>query len=104
MEMAQAFKQKDSARLTALLPTARGHFLEPWAAYWELFPRLDRAAPTEIQAFFQRFAGTYQEDRLRSEWLLQLGKRRDWANFSREYAQYRMQDEKIHSMLRPASG
>ena len=94
MEMAQAFKQKDSARLTALLPTARGHFLEPWAAYWELSPRLDRAAPTEIQAFFQRFAGTYQEDRLRSEWLLQLGKRRDWANFSREYAQYRMQDEK----------
>ncbi len=94
MDMAQAFKQKDSARLTALLPAARGHFLEPWAAYWELSTRLDKAPASDIQTFFQRFAGTYQEDRLRSEWLMQLGKRRDWANFSREYAQYRMQDDK----------
>lgn len=94
LDMAQAYKQKNSPRLSALLPSARGHFLEPWAAYWELSARLDRATPAEIQNFFQRFAGTYQEDRLRSEWLLQLGKKRDWANFSREHTQYRMLDEK----------
>ena len=52
----------------------RGHTLEAWAAYWELRARLETANPSEIQAFLNRYAGTYQEDRLRAEWLQQLGR------------------------------
>ena len=33
-DMAQAFKRGDRKRLSALLPQAKGHLLEPWAAYW----------------------------------------------------------------------
>ena len=40
-EMAQAFKRGERKRLSALLPQAKGHLLEPWAAYWELRSRLD---------------------------------------------------------------
>src|SRR6476661_6895856 len=36
LEMAQAFAKNNKARLAQLLPAARGHVLEPWAAYWEL--------------------------------------------------------------------
>ncbi|MEQ1660970.1 MAG: lytic transglycosylase domain-containing protein, partial [Hylemonella sp.] len=36
---------------------------------------------------------TYQEDRLRNDWLLQLGKRRDWARFTAELPRYRMGDD-----------
>ncbi|NDB00836.1 MAG: lytic transglycosylase domain-containing protein, partial [Betaproteobacteria bacterium] len=36
LDMSQAFKQGDRKRLSALLPQARGHTLEPWAAFWEL--------------------------------------------------------------------
>ncbi|HRM50234.1 MAG TPA: lytic transglycosylase domain-containing protein, partial [Alicycliphilus sp.] len=36
LEMQQAFRKGDRQRLTTLLPGARGHVLEPWAAYWEL--------------------------------------------------------------------
>jgi soluble lytic murein transglycosylase len=61
-----------------LLPAVRGHALEPWAAYWELRARLDTASLQEVQDFLGRYAGTYQEDRLRNDWLLQLGQRRDW--------------------------
>ena len=82
-EMQQAFRKNDKARLTALLPQARGHVLEPWAAYWELSIRLDRASNSEIQEFLNRYAGSYAEDRLRSEWLQMLGKRRDWATSTR---------------------
>ena len=94
MEMAQSYKSRDRKRLIALLPQARGHVLEPWAAYWDLSARLDEAGPTEIQEFFNRYSGSYQEDRLRAEWLLQLGKNRDWATFNREYPLYRMNDDK----------
>ncbi|MEO7105141.1 MAG: transglycosylase SLT domain-containing protein [Rhodoferax sp.] len=94
LEMAQSYKARDRKRLIALLPQVRGNALEPWAAYWDLSARLDEAGPTEIQEFFSRYSGTYQEDRLRAEWLLQLGRNRDWAAFNREYALYRMNDDK----------
>lgn len=94
IDMAQAYKARDRKRLAALLPQARGSLLEPWAAYWDLSVRLDEAGPSEIQAFMSRYAGTYQEDKLRVEWLLQLGRNRDWAAVQREYAQYRMGDDK----------
>ena len=94
LEMAQAFRKNDKARLSALLPQARGHVLEPLAAYWELRPRLDSASESEIRNFLNTYAGTYYEDRLRTDWLLQLGRRRDWATFTAEYPLYRMRDDR----------
>ncbi len=94
IEMNQAFKKGDRKRLTALLPQVQGHLLEAWAAYWELSPRLDAAPAAEVQSFLSRFAGSYQEDRLRNDWLLQLGKQRDWTTFLAEYPKYRMNDDK----------
>ena len=93
-DMAQAFKRGDKARLTALLPQVRGHVLEPQAAYWELKARLEEASAQEVQDMLARYAGTYFEDRLRNDWLLLLGKRRDWASFAAEYPKYRMNDDK----------
>ena len=94
LEMADVFKKGDRKRLTSMLPQLRGHALEPWAAYWELRARLDEATPAEVQAFFQRYAGSYQEDRLRNDWLLLLGARRDWAGFNAEYPRFRMNDDR----------
>ncbi len=94
VEMNKAFKRGDKARLTQLLPQARGHALEPWAAYWELKARLGDAGPQEVQDFFARYPDTYQEDRLRNDWLLLLGQRRDWGNFAAMYPDFRMNDDK----------
>ncbi|HSV51859.1 MAG TPA: transglycosylase SLT domain-containing protein [Burkholderiaceae bacterium] len=94
LEMNQAFKRGDKRKLAQLLPQARGHVLEPWAAYWELRGRLDEATPQELQDFFARYTGSYQEDRLRNDWLLLLGQRRDWTAFAEEYPRYRMADDK----------
>ena len=94
VDIAQAYKQRDRKRMAALLGQVRGSSLEPWAVYWELSSRLDTASKTEIQTALGRIAGTYQEDRLRAEWLLQLGRNRDWATFDQEYRQYRMGDER----------
>jgi soluble lytic murein transglycosylase len=94
LEMHQAFRKKDANRLSALLPQARGHVLEPLAAYWEMRTRLDTAPASEIRGFLNSYAGSYYEDRLRNDWLLQLGKRRDWATFTAEYPRYRMRDDR----------
>ena len=94
LEMQKAFRKGDKQRLAALLPGARGHALEPWAAYWELRARLEEAQPAEVNAFLQRWAGTYQEDRLRNDWLLLLGQRRDWDQFAEFHPQFRMGDDR----------
>ena len=94
IEMQQAFRKKDAGRLAQLLPAARGHALEPWAAYWELRVRLEQAQPAEVDAFLQRWAGTYQEDRLRNDWLLLLGQRREWSRFAAQYPMFRMRDDR----------
>jgi len=55
---------------------------------------LDEASQSEVQDYLNRYSGTDQEDRLRAEWLLQLGRNRDWDTFGREYPLYRMNDDK----------
>jgi len=94
LEMQQAFRKGDKAKLTQLLPSARGHVLEPWAAYWELKARLEEASADEILGFFKRWPGTYQEDRLRNDWLLLLGQRRDWGMFDQVHGAFRMRDDR----------
>ena len=94
LDMAQAWRKKDKASLSALLPQASGHALEPWGAYWELAARLPTASSAEVDAYLQCYAGTYQEDRLRNDWLLQLGQTGDMAAFARYYPAYRMRDDR----------
>ncbi len=94
LEMSQAFKKGSGQHLSSLLAQARGHSLEPWAAYWELRARLETATPDEVQGFFRQYAGTYQEDRLRNDWLLLLGQRREWDRFAAAIGEFRMNDDR----------
>ena len=94
LDMQQAFRKGDKNRLSALLPQTRGHVLEPLAAYWEMRTRLDTAPESEIRSYLSTYAGSYYEDRLRNDWLLQLGRQRNWAAFTAHYPLYRMQDDR----------
>ncbi|UUZ72695.1 hypothetical protein LP415_03420 [Polaromonas sp. P1(28)-8] len=44
LEMNKAFRRGDKGRLAQMLPQAKGHALEAWAAYWELKTRLGEAS------------------------------------------------------------
>ena len=92
----EALRQKDKARLSALRAStaAARHPLAMWVDYWELGNRLDYAQQPELEAFYARWSGSYVEDRLRNDWLLELGKRRDWPNFVRDHPRFRMNDDR----------
>ncbi|MEX1168011.1 MAG: transglycosylase SLT domain-containing protein, partial [Hydrogenophaga sp.] len=94
LEMRDAFRRSDSAKLNALLPSVRGHVLEPVARYWEMKSRLESAPASDIRRALGLMAGTYWEDRLRNDWLLVLGKNRDWVNFEAELPHFRMKDDR----------
>ena len=92
----EALKKKDANALSAARQAVnRGnHALAQWVEYWELFNRLPEAQQPELDNFFARWPGSYVEDRLRNDWLLELGKRRDWANFRTEFPRFRMNDDR----------
>lgn len=92
----EAFRKRDRARLQVHRDTlaAARYPLAMWADYWELTARIAEATPEEVSAFYARWPGTYVEDRLRNDWLLELGKRRDWRNFASDYPRFRMNDDR----------
>lgn len=94
LDAREALRKRDKARLAAARAATQQHALAQWVEYWELSNRLDSATQEEIDAFYVRWSGTYVEDRLRNDWLLELGRRRDWVNFRRDYPSFRMNDDR----------
>ena len=96
VEAREALRRRDRVRMVSLLETVRasGHPLTSWVDYWELSLRLKDATVSDLQAFYARWPGTYVEDRLRNDWLLELGRRRDWAAFSADFPRFRMNDDR----------
>ena len=92
----EAFGRRDKVRLASLRATAleQRELLAPWVDYWELSNRLGEARSEEVEAFYARWPGSYVEDRLRNDWLLETGRRRDWAAFARDLPRFKMKDDR----------
>ena len=89
-----AWAKRDKAQLAALSAQDAGHPLAPWIDYWALNLRLGEASQSDLDTFYARWRGSYVEDRLRNDWLLELGHRRDWKNFQNDYASFKMRDDR----------
>src|SRR5574337_617107 len=81
LEARDAARKRDRSRLAAAKAAAQAvnSPLLPWVEYWDLSSRLTDAQADKVEAFYARWRGTYVEDRLRNDWLRELGRRRDWA-------------------------
>ncbi len=92
----EAFRKKDGKRLAVLRATAlaANHPLAQWVEYWELNARIGEVQQPEVDAFSARWSGSYVDDRFRNDWLLELGRRRDWANFAVEFPRFRLNDDR----------
>lgn len=91
-----AWVKRDRKRLATFAEAARSqnHPLAGWVEYFDLNARLAEVRQPEMDAFYARYPGSYVEDRLRNDWLLELGRRRDWLNFRRDHASYQMRDDR----------
>jgi len=96
LQAREALRRKDQAALASAATSLQRtqHPLAQWADYWALTNRLVEARQADLDAFYARWPGTYVEDRLRNDWLLELGARRDWANFRTEFPRFRMNDDR----------
>jgi soluble lytic murein transglycosylase len=91
-----ALRKKDRNRLVAdrNAALAAQNPLAMWADYWELGNRINELQQADLDAFYARWPNTYVEDRMRNDWLLELGRRHDWADFAADYPRFRMNDDR----------
>lgn len=80
-----AARQGNLNKLADLIARTDGGTLEPYPRYWLLSAQIDSMPPERILEFLDRYQGSYLGDRLRGDWLRQLGKTGDWERFEAEW-------------------
>ncbi|WP_043343169.1 lytic transglycosylase domain-containing protein [Cupriavidus basilensis] len=97
----EAARKNDVARTDAISATLVDYPISSYVEYFRIKPQMFDAsglaridAPDDqVRAFLQRYKGEAIADRMRNDWLLVLGKKRDWANFDAEYPQFVLKDD-----------
>jgi soluble lytic murein transglycosylase len=84
LQLREAARRNDAAKAAELAARLPNYAIPSYVDYYRLKPRLNAASNEEILDFLKRHEGSAIADRLRNDWLLELGRKRDWANFDRE--------------------
>jgi len=93
LALRDAARNGNAAR-AAELAARLGHYAIPsYVDYYRLRPRLLQASEQELRDFLNRYDGSAIADRLRNDWLLELGRARSWALFDEQYPQFVLNDD-----------
>ncbi|MDR2000741.1 MAG: lytic transglycosylase domain-containing protein [Zoogloeaceae bacterium] len=95
VEAGAAFRAGDNARLARLAATLKNSEYAPWVEYWRLRLKITADSFDGVEDFLDRESGSYLAEKLRAEWLRQLGKRQDWATFQQEYLTLAQPDQEL---------
>jgi soluble lytic murein transglycosylase len=93
LALRDASRRNDAATAAQIAAGLGNYPLPSYVDYYQLKPRIKDATAPEILGFLSRYPGTAIGDRLRNDWLLELGKRRDWATFDEQYPQFQLNDD-----------
>lgn len=84
----------DDAKAAQMHASQLSNYVIPsYVDYYVLRTRIRSASAAEIQHFLRKYEGSAIADRLRNDWLLVLGFRRDWANFDQMLPAYIVNDD-----------
>jgi soluble lytic murein transglycosylase len=96
-----AVRQDDAVKAEFYAGRIQSREFASYIDYYRLKVRLREASPLEIRDFLTRYAGSAIADRLRNDWLLLLGRARDWRTFDEQYPQFVLDDDtqlKCHAL------
>jgi soluble lytic murein transglycosylase len=93
LALRDAAQRDDGATTTELAARLADYTIPSYVEYYRLKPRIKDAPAAEIRDFLLRHDGSAIADRLRNDWLLELGRARDWAAFDEQYPQFVLDDD-----------
>ncbi|NVD97065.1 lytic transglycosylase domain-containing protein [Massilia sp. BJB1822] len=86
-------RREDPAKVEFYAAQLGSYAIPSYVDYYRLKPRLRDASEAEIREFLQRYQGSAIADRLRNDWLLELGRKRDWRLFDEQQPQFALNDD-----------
>ena len=89
----EAAKLDNAAKAAEYAARLPNYPILSYVEYYRLKPRLREASAAELRDFLNRYQGSAIADRLRNDWLLELGRARDWANFDVQLPLFVMNDD-----------
>jgi soluble lytic murein transglycosylase len=93
LALRETVKREDVGAAGMLADRLPNYTIPSYVDYYRLRVRLRDAAPEELRAFLRRYEGTAIADRLRNDWLLELGRTRNWALFDEQYPLFVLNDD-----------
>lgn len=93
LALRDASRKNDQAGVAQLAARLSDYDIPSYVDYYQLKPRLPSLPDAEIRAYLQRYAGSAIADRLRNDWLLELGRQRVWGTFDEQFPQFVLQDD-----------
>jgi len=89
----EAVRQDDPAKASFYADRLPDYSIPSYVDYYRLKPHLKDASQAEIRDFLRRYEGSAIADRLRNDWLLDLGRKRDWATFDEQLPLFVLNDD-----------
>lgn len=93
LALREASRNGDVARSTELAARLGNYAIPSYVDYFRLRPRINTAPEPEIRDFLTRYEGSAIADRLRNDWLIELGRARNWMLFDEQYPQFVLNDD-----------
>jgi soluble lytic murein transglycosylase len=94
-DAAEGFRLGEMSRIGAALPQVRGHVLEGYVEYWALRLAIDGTRGDDVERFLEKHKGSAIAERMRVDWLKQLGKTERWDEFSRIGTSFETDDSEV---------
>ncbi|NGZ87587.1 lytic transglycosylase domain-containing protein [Duganella aceris] len=88
-----AVRQDDASKAEFYAARLPNYSIPSYVDYYRLKSHLKDASYAEIRDFMRRYEGEAIVDRLRNDWLLDLGRKRDWATFDEQLPLYVINDD-----------
>jgi soluble lytic murein transglycosylase len=93
LALREAARNNDIPKSVELASRLHNYAVPSYVDYFQLKPRISTATEQEIRDFIKRNEGSAIADRLRNDWLLELGKVRRWDLFDEQYPQFVLNDD-----------
>lgn len=86
-------RRGDAAKAEFYAARLTDYGIASYVDYYRLKSHLRDATTAEILGFLQKYEGSAIADRLRNDWLLELGRKREWALFDQQFPLFVLQDD-----------
>ncbi|AMP07298.1 transglycosylase SLT domain-containing protein [Collimonas pratensis] len=95
LALRDAARANNADKAELLASTLGDYDIPSYVDYYRLKPLIkDLVAPqADIRDYLSRYDGSAIADRLRNDWLLELGKAGDWATFDEQYPKFVLDDD-----------